>query len=190
MVSYLFEWIAFLVRWLHVIAGIAWIGSSFYFVWLDNHLQPPPPERNADPGVYGELWAVHGGGFYHSQKYRVAPPVLPTTLHWFKWEAYTTWLSGFGLLTLLYLVRAEAYLTDPSVTLLSKPLAIAVALATLVASWLLYDGLCRSPLVRRPRALALVLAGLLGVLAWGLCQVFSGRGAFMIFGAAIGTSSS
>ena len=187
MESYLFEWIAFLVRWLHLIAGIAWIGSSFYFVWLDNHLQPPPPERNADPGVYGELWAVHGGGFYHSQKYRVAPPVLPATLHWFKWEAYTTWLSGFGLLSLLYLVRAEAYLTDPSVAMLSKPLAIVLALAALVASWLVYDGLCRSALVRRPRSLALVIAGLLAVLAWGLCQLFSGRGAFMIFGAAIGT---
>ncbi len=184
MVTYLLDWAALLVRWLHVIAGIAWIGASFYFVWLDNHLMPPERE---EPGVAGELWAVHGGGFYRSSKYRVAPEVLPPTLHWFYWEAYTTWLSGFGLLCILYFVRAEAYLIDPAVAPLTKPAAIALALATLTIGWLVYDGLCRSPLGRRPRLLAVILGVLVAALAFGLCQVFSGRGAFMVFGSTLGT---
>jgi uncharacterized membrane protein len=185
--GYLLDWCALLIRWLHLVAGIAWIGASFYFVWLDDHLEPPADRERTDPGVAGELWAVHGGGFYRSQKYRVAPAVLPATLHWFYWEAYTTWLSGFGLLCLLYFLRAEAYLIDPAVAVLTKPAAVGIALAVLAGSWLLYDGLCRSPLGRHERALAAVLAALVGVLAWGLCQLFSGRGAFMIFGAALGT---
>jgi uncharacterized membrane protein len=187
VVSYLLDWAALLVRWLHVIAGIAWIGASFYFVWLDDHLLPLADDERNDPGVAGELWAVHGGGFYRSQKYRLAPALLPPTLHWFYWEAYTTWLSGFGLLCLLYFVRAEAYLVDPAVAALTKSTAIAIALVALVASWLLYDGLCRSPLGRNAWALAAVLAALIGAEAWGLCHVFSGRGAFMIFGSALGT---
>jgi uncharacterized membrane protein len=187
MVTYLLDWAALLVRWLHVIAGIAWIGASFYFVWLDNHLQPQGDSEPADPRIAGELWAVHGGGFYRSSKYRVAPEVLPPTLHWFYWEAYTTWLSGFTLLCLLYLLRAEAYLIDPEVAALTKPVAITIALTAIVASWLIYDGLCRSPLGRRTWALAAALAALLSVEAWGLCQVFSGRGAFMVFGSALGT---
>jgi uncharacterized membrane protein len=185
--AYLLDWCGLLVRWLHVVAGIAWIGASFYFVWLDNHLQPPTREPGLDPGVAGELWAVHGGGFYRSQKYRVAPPVLPPTLHWFYWEAYTTWLSGFALLCLLYFLRAEAYLIDPNIAPLTKPTAIMIGVGSLVASWLIYDGLCRSALARNERALAAVLSLATGALAWGLCQVFSGRGAFMLFGAALGT---
>ena len=133
-----------------------------------------------DAGVAGELWAVHGGGFYRSQKYRLAPAVLPPTLHWFYWEAYTTWLSGFGLLCLLYFLRAEAYLIDPAVASLGKPEAIAAALATLVASWLIYDALCRSALARSSAALGGLLALLFALEAWGLCHLFSGRGAFMI----------
>jgi uncharacterized membrane protein len=190
MTGYLLDWGALLVRWLHLVAGIAWIGASFYFVWLDNHLEPPAADRErdrGDAGVAGELWALHGGGFYRSQKYRVAPQILPESLHWFYWEAYTTWLSGFGLLCLLYFFRAEAYLIDPAVAALTKPAAIGIGLAALVGSWLVYDGLCRSPLGRHERALAAVLALLIGVEAWGLCQLFSGRGAFMIFGAALGT---
>jgi uncharacterized membrane protein len=187
MLSYVLDWAALLVRWLHVIAGIAWIGASFYFVWLDNHLQPLGDEPSNDPRVAGELWAVHGGGFYRSQKYRVAPAVLPPTLHWFYWEAYTTWLSGFGLLCLLYFVRAEAYLVDPAVLPLTKSMAIAIALGVLIASWLIYDALCRSPLGRRTWALALAVAALIGAEAWGLCRVFSGRGAFMLFGSALGS---
>lgn len=187
MMPYLLDWLAMLVRWLHLVAGIAWIGASFYFVWLDNHLEPPFDAKNTDPGVGGELWAVHGGGFYRSQKYRVAPELLPPTLHWFYWEAYTTWLSGFGLLCLLYFWRAEGYLIDTAVAPLSKPAAIAIALGYLAASWVIYDALCRSPLGRNDRALMAVLVLLLGVEAWGLCHTFGGRGAFMLFGSALGT---
>ena len=188
MIDYLLDWCGLWVRWFHVIAGIAWIGSSFYFVWLDNHLEPPlAGAEPADPNVAGELWAVHGGGFYRSRKYRIAPAVLPPTLHWFYWEAYTTWLSGFGLLCLLYFLRAEAYLIDPSVAALTKPEAISIALAVLVASWLAYDGLCRSPLGRKPRALAITVAAVVAFEAWGVCHLFGGRGAYMVFGAALGT---
>jgi uncharacterized membrane protein len=187
MTTYLLDWCALLVRWAHLITGIAWIGASFYFVWLDNHLEPPIDGDAANGGVAGELWAVHGGGFYRSRKYRLAPAVLPPTLHWFYWEAYSTWLSGFALLCLLYLFRAEAYLIDPAVMPLTKPVAVAAALAALVGSWLMYDFLCRSPLGRRPRALAAVLSGAIAAEAFGLCRLFSGRGAFMIFGAALGT---
>jgi len=185
--AYLLDWCSLLVRWLHLIAGVAWIGSSFYFVWLDNSLEPLGEREPPDPRVAGELWAVHGGGFYRSRKYRVAPEVLPPTLHWFYWEAYTTWLSGFALLCLLYFVRAEAYLIDPAVLALSKPVAIAVAVAVIVGSWLVYDGLCRSPLGQKPLALAVSVATVTAVEAWGLCQLFSGRGAFIMFGAALGS---
>jgi uncharacterized membrane protein len=187
VLTYLLDWAGLLVRWLHIIAGVAWIGASFYFVWLDNHLQPLTDDEPADPSVAGELWAVHGGGFYRSRKYRVAPAVLPPTLHWFYWEAYTTWLSGFALLCLLYFLRAEAYLIDPAVAPLTKPVAITIALAALIASWLIYDGLCRSPLGRNTWALTAVLGLLIAAEAWGLCRWFSGRGAFMVFGSALGS---
>ena len=187
MTAYLLDWFALLVRWLHVVAGIAWIGASFYFVWLDNHLQPLAADEPADASVAGELWAVHGGGFYRSRKYRVAPERLPPTLHWFYWEAYTTWLSGFALLCLLYFLRAEAYLIDPAVAALTKPAAVAMALTFLIAGWLIYDGLCRSPLGRSSGALALVLGILIAGEAWALCHLFSGRGAFMVFGSSLGT---
>ncbi len=187
MTAYLLDWCGLLVRWLHLIAGVAWIGASFYFVWLDNHLQPLPDGEPSDAPVAGELWAVHGGGFYRARKYRVAPPRLPETLHWFYWEAYTTWLSGFALLCLLYFLRAEAYLIDPAVASLSKPAAIAIALGFLLGGWLLYDGLCRSRLGARPAILGASIAALVAVAAWGLCHVFSGRGAFMIFGSTLGT---
>jgi len=186
LTAYLLDWCGLLVRWLHVIAGIAWIGSSFYFVWLDNSLQPLGEREPPDPRVAGELWAVHGGGFYRSRKYRVAPEVLPTTLHWFYWEAYTTWLSGFALLCLLYFLRAEGYLIDPAVLVLSKAMAIGLALGAIVTSWLIYDGLCRT-LGQKPRALAASVAIVTAIEAWALCQVFSGRGAFMVFGAALGS---
>jgi uncharacterized membrane protein len=184
MTAYLADWFALAVRWLHLIAGIAWIGASFYFVWLDNHLQPPLTHNEE---LAGELWAVHGGGFYRAVKYRVAPPTLPPTLHWFYWEAYTTWLSGFALLCVLYFARAEAYLIDPAVAPLSKSTAIAIALGVLVLAWLLYDALCRSPLQRRTGALALTLVALFCAEAYGLCHLFSGRGAFLLFGSSLGT---
>jgi uncharacterized membrane protein len=187
VLTYLLDWAGLLVRWLHFVAGVAWIGASFYFVWLDDHLQPLADDERADADVAGELWAVHGGGFYRSRKYRVAPARLPPTLHWFYWEAYTTWLSGFALLCLLYFLRAEAYLIDPDVAALTKSSAVAIALAFLIASWLIYDGACRSPLGRNSRALTVFLGVLIAAEAWALCHLFSGRGAFMLFGSALGT---
>jgi uncharacterized membrane protein len=185
--DYLLEWLSLLGRWLHLIAGIAWIGASFYFIWLDNHLLPPADPRLRDQGVGGELWAVHGGGFYNSHKYRVAPAALPPVLHWFYWEAYTTFLSGFFLLCLLYYGQAQVYLIDPSVAALSTPVAIALGAAFLPGGWLVYDGLCRTALGRRGTALGVVLAVLLTMAAWVLCHLFSGRGAYMEFGAMLGT---
>ena len=187
MEAYVIEWLSLIGRWVHLITGIAWIGASFYFVWLDNHLLAPASKSATDAGVSGELWAVHGGGFYHSQKYRVAPGALPGTLHWFYWEAYSTWLSGFFLLCLMYYGQAEIYLIDARVMPLSKPAAILIGLALLAGSWLIYDALCRSPLGQDDRKLGAVLAVLLTIQAYALCQIFSGRGAFIQFGAALGT---
>jgi len=130
MEAYVVDWLNLLVRWLHFIAGIAWIGSSFYFIWLDNHLEPPRDRADRSKGVAGEVWSVHGGGFYHAQKYEVSPPALPATLHWFKWEAYTTWLSGMFLLVLVYWYGAAIYLVDPAVAELSPTTAVAIAAGT------------------------------------------------------------
>ncbi len=124
MEGYIVEWLSLLGRWVHLITGIAWIGASFYFVWLDNSLEAPKQAADVERGVGGEIWSVHGGGFYHAQKYKVAPPELPETLHWFKWEAYTTWITGMFLIALLYWYQAEIYLIDPSVMAMSKPVAV------------------------------------------------------------------
>lgn len=187
MNAYWLDWFNLLGRWLHLISGIAWIGASFYFVWLDNHLLPPKNPDDSLMGIAGEVWSVHGGGFYHAQKYRVAPQLLPEPLHWFKWEAYTTWLSGFFLLCLIYYVGAETYLIDPAVAALSPIEAIAIGIGSLVLGWVIYDGLCRSPLGRNDRLLGLAVATLSAAAAWGLCHVFSGRGAFIHYGAMLGT---
>jgi uncharacterized membrane protein len=187
MSAYLIDWLSLLGRWVHLITGIAWIGASFYFVWLDNHLLPPADELLSRKGVGGELWAVHGGGFYNTQKYRVAPQVLPASLHWFYWEAYSTFLSGIFLLGLLYYAQAEIYLIDPRVAPLSKPAAIAIGVAFIVGGWLIYDALCRSVLKQRDGRLAAVLALLFSVAAFALCRLFSGRGAYIEFGAMLGT---
>jgi len=186
MTAYLMDWASLLVRWLHFVAGIAWIGSSFYFIWLNNHLLRPEEPADSAKGVSGELWSVHGGAFYHAQKYRVAPASLPKTLHWFYWEAYTTFLSGFALLCVLYYAQAESYLIDPSVAQLSKPVAIAIGVGFIVGGWLVYDGLCRTALARHDLALGVVLAVLFSAAAWGMCNLFSGRGAFIQFGAMLG----
>ncbi|WP_036986161.1 urate hydroxylase PuuD [Pseudogulbenkiania sp. MAI-1] len=187
MAGYLLDWLALLLRWLHFVAGVAWIGASFYFVWLDNHLTPPSDPELQRRGVGGELWAVHGGGFYNPQKYRVAPSVLPAKLHWFKWEAYTTWLSGFALLALLYFVRAEVMLVDTAVARLTPAVAVGVALLVLAGAWLVYHGLCASPLGRRDGWLWLTVYLLLVALAWGLSQLFAARAAYLLTGAVIGT---
>ena len=187
MEAYLLDWVSLLLRWTHVIVAMAWIGASFYFIWLDNSLQPAVRAEDAARGVGGELWAIHGGGIYHAQKYRLAPEVMPATLHWFKWEAYWTWMSGFSLLTLLYYVNAETYLIDPSVMALSKWQAIGIGVGALLAGITIYEGLCRSPLGRHETALAGVLGVMLIMAAWGLAHVFSGRGAFIHFGALLAT---
>lgn len=187
MEAYLLDWLNLFARWLHFIAGIAWIGSSFYFIWLDNHLEAPREPADGAKGVGGEVWSVHGGGFYHAQKYRVAPAELPQNLHWFKWEAYTTWLSGMFLLMLVYWLGAEVYLVDPAVAELSAPIAIAISAGIVVGGWLIYDGLCRTRLVDNDALFGGVLFLLVAVLAWGLCQLFSGRAAYIHFGAVLGT---
>jgi uncharacterized membrane protein len=187
MEAYVVEWLGMLGRWAHFVTGIAWIGSSFYFIWLDDHLQAPKESSDSERGVGGEAWSVHGGGFYHAQKYRVAPPFIPETLHWFKWEAYSTWLTGMFLLALIYWYGAEIYLVDPAVAQLSQPAAIVTAIAFIGGGWLVYDLLCRSPLGRRETALSAVLLVLIVLLAWGLAQLFSGRGAYIHYGAVLGT---
>ncbi len=184
METYLLDWLTLLARWAHIVVGIAWIGASFYFIWLDNHLEA---QRGADsdPLIAGELYAIHGGGFYRAQKYRLAPEALPTTLHWFKWEAYWTWLTGFVLLVLVYYLKASAYLVDQQVMALSPGAAIGIGLGSLVLGLALYEGLCRSPL--NETGLALALIAFFALAAWGLTQLFSGRGAFIHFGAILGT---
>jgi len=183
---YATEWLNLLARWLHVIAGIVWIGSSFYFIALDNHLLPPKDERDSEAGVGGESWEIHGGGFYQVQKYRVAPRTLPEPLHWFKWEAYTTWLSGFALMIVLYYVNADQYLIDKDVADLSTGAAIAISVALLAAAWVVYDVLCRL-LGARPLVLAALLLGLVTLASWGIGHLFSGRAVYIQVGAMLGT---
>jgi uncharacterized membrane protein len=188
MEAHLIEFLGMMLRWLHIIAGVAWIGSSFYFIWLDNSLDPPAPDSEAArKGVAGELWAVHGGGFYNPQKYAVAPPALPEKLHWFKWEAYTTWLSGTALLVLVYWINAQAMMIDPSLPTLSAWGSVIIGASSMVGSWIVYDVLCRSPLGKRDALLGLVIFGLLTLLAWELAQKLSGRAMFMHVGVAVGT---
>ena len=184
--SYVREWGDLLVRWLHVVASIAWIGASFYFILLDNQLDAPVSADDAEAGVMGELWEVHGGGFYHVQKYRVAPRVLPERLAWFKWEAYTTWLSGFALLCIVYFSNARAYLIDRSVADLSVPEAIAISIGLLIVAWLVYDALCRA-LGRWPRLLALALLGFIALSAYVAGRLFAPRAMFIEVGSMIGT---
>ncbi|MSU69927.1 MAG: hypothetical protein EXS39_03965 [Opitutaceae bacterium] len=187
-IAYAVDFLGLLVRWLHIIAGVAWIGSSFYFIWLDNSLEPPPPDSDAArKGVGGELWAVHGGGFYNPQKYTLAPPALPEKLHWFKWEAYTTWLSGTALLVLIYWIRAQAMMVDQNLAALAPWQAVAVGAASMVLSWFAYDLLCRSPLGRSSPLLGAVVFALLVGLSWGLTHLLGGRAAFIHAGTCIGT---
>lgn len=192
MEPYVMDWVGLLLRWLHVIAAIAWIGSSFYFVFLDSNLLKPTDPALVDKGVDGALWAVHGGGFYHPQKYVVAPPRIDSHLHWFYWESYTTWLSGFALFTVLYLFNAETYLIDPAVMAWSPPAAVAAALGLLLAFWLVYDGMCRlwgdGP--RGDRILAVGLSLVVLVACWTATHWFSGRAAFLLVGAMLATAMS
>ena len=188
LIPYGLEWLNLLVRWLHVITGIAWIGASFYFVWLDNTIRPPAPGSDlAGKGVSGELWAVHGGGFYNPQKYLVAPATLPKELHWFKWEAYSTWLSGFALLTIVYYFNAQAMMVDKAVADLSSLQAVGIGLGSLLLGWTVYDLLCRSKLGQHDLAFGVVIFALLCFSAWVLNKYLSGRAAYIHVGAMIGT---
>jgi uncharacterized membrane protein len=188
MDAHLVEFLSLLLRWLHVIAGVAWIGASFYFIWLDNSLEPPPPgSEKAKRGVAGDLWAVHGGGFYNPQKYAGAPPAMPERLHWFKWEAYTTWLSGTALLVVVYWMRAQTMMVDPRIARIEPWQAIGIGIASMTVSWVVYDGLCRSRLGRHEAWLGVIVFAWLMLLAWGLGRTLGGRAAYIHVGTAIGT---
>jgi uncharacterized membrane protein len=179
---YLIDWLDLVLRWLHVIAAVVWIGTSFYFVALDNHLKPPKRKEDADAGVGGEAWEVHGGGFYLVQKFTVAPKTLPEQLQWFKWEAYTTWLSGFALFCVLYYVDADLNLVGAD---MSEWAAIAISLALLVAAWVVYDVLCR--VIDNELVLAGVLVALVTATAYGLSLLFTDRAVWLQLGAMLGT---
>jgi len=186
MDPYITEWLNLIIRFAHLIVGIAWIGASFYFVWLDNHLEKPPEEK-AVKGISGDLWAIHGGGFYEVAKYKLAPPKMPTTLHWFKWEAYTTWITGFLLLSLMFYVGAESYLIDPRVKDLTQWQAIGLGLGSIVIGVGSYELLVRTKLKDHGLVLAVILFAIATALSYGLTQVFSARGAYMHMGAILGT---
>lgn len=188
MESYVLDWANLLVRWLHLVAGIAWIGASFYFVMLDNSLRRPKKPQDAQRGVSGELWAVHGGGFYCSQKFLTGPKGEPLSedLHWSKWEAYTTWLSGMALLALIYWFGARSYLIDPAVMELSPAAAVGISVAFLAGGWLVYDGLCRA-LAGRENLLAGAVFAFVMLCAWGLFNLFGARAAYLHVGAMMGT---
>jgi uncharacterized membrane protein len=183
---YVRDWLDLLIRWLHVIAAIAWIGSSFYFVLLDQSLRAPTDQQDIDDGVGGELWEIHGGGFYHVKKYKVAPPALPDHLAWFKWEAYTTWLSGFSLFVVLYWADARTYMIDPSIADIGPWTAVGISAALLAGAWIVYDLLCRALGTRELALAACLLAGTV-VAAWGTGQLFSPRAAWLQTGAMLGT---
>ena len=180
------DWISLFVRWFHVVAGVAWIGASFYFIWLDNNLRTPPKWKQ-DKGIKGDLWAIHGGGFYEVAKYAYGPEKMPETLHWFKWEAYTTWLSGFALLVIVYYFGASAYLIDPSVNAMSPATAISLGLGLIFGGLAIYEFACRSPLAKYPLAFGIGLVALVCVVSYLSTQWFSGRGAYIHVGALIGT---
>ena len=185
MEGYILDWANLLLRWAHVITAIAWIGSSFYFVWLDNSLQRPVDPELQNKGVGGELWAVHGGGFYNPQKYLTAPKTVPENLHWFYWESYSTWMTGFGLLVVLYLFNASTFLIDKNVHDMSPGAAVGLALAYLGAGWVVYDCICR--LFKNDRTVGILVALYVVVAAYVACHLFSGRAAFLLTGAMIAT---
>ncbi|MEH6611140.1 MAG: urate hydroxylase PuuD [Halioglobus sp.] len=184
--SYILDWVQLIFRWLHLITGIAWIGASFYFVWLDNSLEKPPRWKE-EKGIKGDLWAIHGGGIYEVAKYSLAPEQMPAHLHWFKWEAYTTWLTGMVLLTVIYYLGADAYLIDKRVADLTQLQAIGIGVAYLAGSWIFYELLCRSPLGKNAYVIGAILVLAAVAASYSLAHLFSGRGAYIHMGAIIGT---
>ena len=179
------QWLNLLVRWFHIVIGIAWIGASFYFIWLENNLVRSGPDVRDE--LAGNLWAVHGGGFYYLEKYKTAPKTLPKTLHWFQWEAYLTFISGFGLLIIVYYANAQAAMVKPEGIQLPAFMTILIGLATLLLGWLIYDRMCRSKLVEQKALFSVIGFGLVTLLAYGLSFVLSGRAAFIHVGAMLGT---
>ncbi len=192
MEAYLLDWVNLLLRWVHVITAIAWIGSSFYFVFLDNNLQKPNSPDLLEKGVDGAMWAIHGGGFYNPQKYMVAPKKIHTKLHWFYWESYSTWISGFALFTVMYLWNASTYLIDKSLMVWSPAVAITAALSFFVVFWFLYDTICRLFGFRKNGELivATLMLCVVAFASWLACQLFAGRAAFLLVGAMIATAKS
>jgi uncharacterized membrane protein len=186
MDPYISEWLNLLIRFAHLTTGIAWIGASFYFIWLDNHLQKPPSWKE-EQGISGDLWAIHGGGFYEIAKYKLAPGEIPTTLHWFKWEAYTTWITGFLLLSLMFYVGAETYLIDKRVAELTQTQAILLGLGIILLATACYEILVRTALKNHGLILGVILIILITAFSYGLTEIFSARGAYMHVGAIIGT---
>ena len=182
--AHIAEWLNLLVRWIHFIVGVAWIGASFYFNWLENHLDRKSPQKE---GIAGDLWAVHGGGFYHLEKFKNGPDKLPEVLHWFKWEAYMTWVSGLTLMCIVYYYNAQAMMLDPSKSSISPMMAVLIGIASLVVSWVVYDLLCKSSLKEKPLILGVVIFIYLALLAFLLTQFLSARAAYIHVGAAIGT---
>ena len=182
MEAHLMEWLNLSVRWVHMITGVAWIGASFYFVWLENNLNRVNPKD----GLAGDLWAIHGGGIYHLEKYKLAPPTMPDNLHWFKWEAYFTWMSGIALLCVVFYANPTLYLLAPGSSL-SGPEGVLLGIGSLFVGWFIYSFLCDSALGKRPALLGFILFVLLIAAAYGFSKVFSGRGAYLHVGAVIGT---
>ncbi len=185
MLAHIIEWLNLTFRWLHVIVGVAWIGASFYFVWLENHLEKLKADLPDD--IAGDLWAIHGGGFYYLRKFKVAPEKLPETLHWFKWEAYATWITGICLLIIVYYMNASTYMIDTSVADISPATSIGIGVGSLFVGWFFYDIACRSPLLKKPALMLLVMFVFLTACAYGLQQYLSPRAAYIHIGAMIGT---
>ncbi len=184
MEAHIIEWLNLSVRWIHMITGIAWIGASFYFIFLENNLNR---RQDLRPELAGNLWAIHGGGFYYLEKYKIAPKPVPEHLHWFKWEAYFTWISGITLLFIVYYYNASIYMLDPSVAEISTTTAISIGIATMIIGWLIYDLLCKSVLVNKQYLFAIIGFLLVTALAYGLSQYLSARAAYIHVGAMLGT---
>ncbi|GAB2884642.1 urate hydroxylase PuuD [Uliginosibacterium flavum] len=188
--SYLIDASSLLLRWLHLIVGIAWIGSSFYFVWLDNSLKAPADPKLKEDGVGGELWAMHGGGFYNPQKYAVAPKKLPDDLHFFFWPSYTTWITGFLLISMLYYFQAATYMVDPAISAITPGQSVGIGLATLVLGWVVYDQLARLLIERSQLLFAVIYVAFVAAVTYALCHLLAGRAAYIHVGAMIATTMS
>lgn len=189
MEGFITDWLNLLLRWLHVVAAIAWIGESFYFVMLDNGLKKPKDLELQRRGVSGEMWSVHGGGFYHSQKYLVSPPQMPEELHWSKWKSYATWMSGFALFTVLYLMQPQTYLIDKNVADISPAVAVIAAICFVLVGYVVYDLLCRL-LGKNDRVLGVAVALFIVAMTFATTHIFAGRAAYLIIGAMMATAMS